>query len=91
MTRRSTIDDTGNRGPETIRLDQGDWMKMIGGLMGLSATFFGSLIYAGWTVSTAIHEADLNSERRITKVETVVEDHGRRIGDVEGQLRGGKP
>lgn len=91
MTRRHEIDDDGNRGPETIRLDQGDWMKLIGGLMGLSATFFGALIWAGWTVSTAIHEADLNSERRITKVETVVEDHGRRIDTVEGQLRGGKP
>jgi hypothetical protein len=91
MTRRSTIDADGNRGPESVRLDQEDWMKILAAVLGMSVTFFGALIAAGWTVSTAIHEADLNSERRITKVETVVEDHGRRIGDVEGQLRGGKP
>jgi hypothetical protein len=88
MTRRtSDITD----GPDTLRLDQADWMKLLGAFFGLSATFFGALVTAGWTVSTAIHEADLNSERRITKVETVVDEHGRRLDGVEGQLRGGKP
>jgi hypothetical protein len=91
MTRRHETDDEGNRGPETIRLDQGDWMKLIGGLMGLSATFFGALIYAGWTVSAAIHEADLNSERRVTKLETIAVEHDRRIGGVEARLDGRQP
>lgn len=92
MTRRLTTDASGRpTGRETIRLDQEDWMKILAAVLGLSITFFGALVTAGWTVSTAIHEADMNSERRVTKIETIVVEHDRRIGGVEARLEGRKP
>lgn len=80
--------------PETIRLDKSDWIKLGGGGLACLA----SIAAASWQIAGSIREASVAYEARMTKAETRLDGHDRdlgtldrRVGGVEGQLRGRTP